>query len=60
MARLQHCPCGSGYFPGPQYDARGIFLCYTCEKCERKKLAGYRPDVLTDGNYWHDEPIDED
>jgi hypothetical protein len=60
MARLQKCPCGSGEYPEAQYDARGIFLCYTCDQCKDKKLAGYRPDVLTDPNYWHDEPIDED
>jgi hypothetical protein len=60
MARLQECPCGSGEYPEAQYDARGIFMCYTCSKCEKEKLAGYRPDVLTDPNYWHDEPIEED
>ena len=43
-----------------QYDARNIFLCYSCEKCEVEKFARYRPEVLTDPNYWHDEPIDED
>ncbi len=56
----QQCPCGSGEYPEAQHDARNIFLCYTCSKCEKQKLAGYRPDVLTDPNYWHDEPIDED
>jgi hypothetical protein len=43
-----------------QYDARGIFLTYTCDKCHARKMSIYRPDVLTDPNYWHDEPIDED
>jgi len=43
-----------------QYDARGIFLTYTCPACHAKKMAGYRQDVLTDPNYWADEPIDED
>jgi hypothetical protein len=42
-----------------RYDARGIFLTYVCEKCEKEKLSHYRPDVLTDSNYWHDEPIDD-
>lgn len=54
------CPCGSGECRTEQHDARGIFLCFTCSKCEREKLARFRPDVLTDLNYWHDEPIDED
>jgi hypothetical protein len=43
-----------------QYDARGIFLTYTCDKCHDRKMSIYRPDVLTDPDYWHDEPIDED
>lgn len=57
---LSKCPCGSGQHPDAQYDARGIFLCYTCDKCEEKQLSRYREDVLTDPGYWHDEPIDED
>lgn len=57
MPRLQQCPCGSGEWPDAHHDARGIFLCYACSKCEREKLAGYRPDVLTDPNYPADEPI---
>jgi proteasome lid subunit RPN8/RPN11 len=40
--------------------ARGIFLTYTCEDCHDRKMAGYRPDVLTDPAYWTDEPIDDD
>ncbi len=52
------CNCGSGLPKESQYDARGIFLTYTCDKCEQKKLSGYRPDVLTDRNYWADEPIE--
>jgi hypothetical protein len=60
MPRLQHCPCGSGEFPSAQHDARGIFLCYTCDKCEAEKLSHFRPDVLTDSNYWADEPIEAD
>lgn len=43
-----------------QYDARGIFLTYTCDKCHKRKMAGYREDVLTDSEYWADEPIEED
>ena len=60
MPRLQQCPCGSGEYPGTNYDARGIFLCYTCDKCQEEKLSKYRPDVLTDSNYWADEAIEED
>jgi hypothetical protein len=60
MARLQQCPCGSGEFPDAHHDARGIFLCYACSKCEKKKLSGYRPEVLTNFNYECDEQIEED
>lgn len=57
---LRECSCGSGLERRAKYDARGIFLCYLCDKCEKHQLSRYRPDVLTDPNYWHDEPIDED
>lgn len=43
-----------------EYDARGIELCKVCEACVDEKLAAYRQDVLTDPNYWADEPIEED
>jgi hypothetical protein len=58
MSRL--CNCGSGLERDEQHDARGIFLCFTCDKCEREKLSRYRPDVLTDSRYWADEAIEED
>jgi hypothetical protein len=58
--RSNTCPCGSGKRKSAQYDARGIFLTYTCDDCHDRKMAGYRPDVLTDPGYWTDEPIDED
>lgn len=43
-----------------RYDARGIFLARTCKLCHDTVMSKYRPEVLTDPNYWHDEPIDED
>jgi hypothetical protein len=42
------------------HDARGIFLTYVCSRCEREKLSHFRPDVLSDPNYWADEPIEEE
>ena len=54
------CMCGSGLEKDEEYDARGIFLTYACDKCRKQKLAGYRPDVLTDANYWADEAIEGD
>lgn len=56
---LKQCPCGSGELPLARHDARGIFLCYVCSMCEEVQMSRYRPDVLTDNNYWHDEPIEE-
>lgn len=52
------CPCGSGQMSTWQNDARGIPLCRTCPKCHKTKMAGYRPEVLTSGNYSADEPIE--
>jgi hypothetical protein len=52
------CPCGSGYQSRWQFDARGIELCRTCDACHNDKMARYRPDVLTNSNYWADEPIE--
>ena len=45
------CTCGSGEFPQELSDARGIFCCYYCSKCEKKQKSKYRPEVLTDANY---------
>jgi hypothetical protein len=58
--RSHACSCGSGKPKSAQYDARGIFLTNTCEDCHDRKMAEFRPDVLTDPDYWTDEPIDED
>jgi hypothetical protein len=57
---LAQCHCGSGEAAFAEYDARGIFLCYCCDKCREDKLAGYRPEVLTDPDYECDEQIDPD
>ena len=52
------CPCGSGLDSCWQYDARGIELCRTCDKCHDEKMKRYRPEVLSDSNYDCDEPIE--
>ena len=54
------CPCGESPDSWWEHDARGIPLARVCGKCKATKLAGYRQDVLTDPNYWADEPIEED
>jgi len=43
-----------------EHDARGIPLARVCAKCQRKQLAHYRTDVLTNPNYEADEAIEED
>lgn len=58
MTRI--CNCGSGYPSEWLYDARGIELCRACEKCAKEKLKRYRPEVLSDPDYYADEPIEED
>jgi hypothetical protein len=54
------CTCGSGKPSTWQKDARGIPLCRTCDDCHAQKMSGYRPEVLTDGDYEADEPIEGD
>ncbi|MBR0721795.1 hypothetical protein [Bradyrhizobium manausense] len=54
------CPCGSGLSSRWSNDARGIPLARVCPKCEDEKLSHYRPEVLTDNNYYADEDIDGD
>jgi len=43
-----------------EYDARGIYLARVCEHCVKHKLSKYRPEVLSNPNYWANEPIEED
>jgi hypothetical protein len=56
--RPQKCPCGSPEFPEARHDGYGIFLCYTCSRCEKQRLAEFRPDIFT--AYDCDETIDSD
>lgn len=56
-------PCGphrKGDGSWWEHDARGIILTRVCPKCRAAKLAKYRPDVLTDPNYWTDEAVEPD
>ena len=54
------CTCGSGEPSEAIHDARGIFCTFACDKCRKRKLQGYQPEIFTNPNYWHDEPIDGD
>jgi hypothetical protein len=60
MKSAINCPCGSNLDSWWEHDARGIPLCRVCPKCQAEKLKRYRPDVLSDPNYWADEAIEED
>lgn len=40
------------------YDGYGIFLTYVCPKCEKEKIAGFRPDIFS--RYETDEPVDDE
>jgi hypothetical protein len=57
---MKTCNCGSGLPRRELVDARGIFCAFVCDKCEKKKRAGFRPDIFTDSQYWTDEPVEED
>jgi hypothetical protein len=41
-------------------DARGIFCTFVCDKCEALKRTRFRPEIFSDPNYEHSEPIDDD
>jgi hypothetical protein len=56
MSTPTKCPCGSGQWPEALYDGYGIFLTYACDKCRKRKLASYRPDIME--RYDCDEPIE--
>ncbi len=60
MPEPRLCNCGSGEESWWEYDARGIPLDSVCPKCVKTKLAKFRPEVLTDGDYECDEPIEPD
>lgn len=41
------------------YDARNIFVCFACKKCEREKRARYRAEIFTDSNYETTEDVEQ-
>lgn len=59
-SRHRLCGCGSGNWPERVYDARGIYLTEVCDACRKERLSRYRPEILTDSGYWHDEPISDE
>ena len=53
---LRLCTCGSNEPREAQYDGYGIFLTYTCPRCYKEKMRGFRPDIHE--RYHADEPIE--
>ena len=47
-------------FKWDEIDARGVYLARVCDRCVKAKLSRYRPEVLSDPHYPHDEAIEED
>ena len=69
MSRLDVDPCQDGHRGATdanprgesweESDARGIYLCRVCDRCQRHRLAGYRPEILTGYDQADvDEPIE--
>jgi len=54
------CPCGSGLMSRWVNDARGIPLARCCDRCRQRRLAEFRPEVLTDPGYETTEDVDAD
>ena len=44
---MKLCNCGSKKESYWTYDAQGIPLRRVCESCEKDKLSGYRPEILS-------------
>lgn len=44
---MRTCPCGSGLPRQERKDGYGIFLTFACDRCEARKLKGFRPDIFT-------------
>lgn len=57
---MKPCPCGSEKNSWWESDARGIPLARVCVECKENKLKKYRPEVLTNSNYYSDEPVEAD
>lgn len=57
---MRTCSCGSGLPRRDLYDARGIFCCFVCDKCETQKRAKYRPEIFVDTDYETTEDVEDD
>ena len=55
---VKACSCGSELPRRELHDGYGIFLTFACDACEKRKLAEFRPDIMS--RYDTDEPIEEE
>lgn len=53
------CKCGSRRVSWILSDARGIYVGRVCVQCVWRVKAQYRPEIFTDPDYAHTEPIEE-
>ena len=61
MLTARPCPCGSGAPSWWEHDAKGIPLDRVCDACRARKLARYRPEILTGYDQSDvNEPIEPD
>lgn len=51
----QPCQCGSDLPSRELLDARDLYCCRVCDRCEAGERAKFRPDIFTDPNYRTDE-----
>lgn len=60
MPSNKPCDCGSGLPRRANHDTRGYFLTFSCDKCRKRKLRRFRPEVLTDSQYEADDLGDDE
>ena len=54
---LEECPCGSGLFSQSVFDNHGIFVFYSCEKCDKEKRSKYDPIIFDDYHAYEEKAI---
>jgi len=56
---MRTCSCDSGLPRRDLYDARSIFCCFICDKCEAQKRERYRAEIFTNSNYKTTEDVED-
>ena len=55
---LDECPCGSGLFSQAEFDNHGIFVFYSCDKCDKEKRSKYNPAIFDDYDQYEQNASD--